>query len=289
MIRVDDIGDIWTPSVYVGNAIGVKSLGSIGDNYGTLSNCWFRTDQTGVLFVEKQIVTFSCRMKFQDFPFDSHECNMMLIIWLGASYRVKLSKPTLYIFDSSLGDEIKGSQVNKSSKKLDMYTFQFESSEPSEFKENGLKYSMVEIKVNFQRTDKGRAKIFSSYHVTTGTFALLSLISYLIGPTQVPGRLGLLITLCLIMINTYNSVDAPRNRGFSTIETWFVGTLAPILFALVEYGLVLALLKYGDCIADICESIGFSSKSLMKFIDFISLILTVAYIICFSMYFWDLF
>ena len=58
------------------------------------------------------------------------------------------------------------------------------------------------------------------------------------------GRMGMLIMLYLIQINTYNSVKAPPKRGFSSIEIWFAGMQAPILIAIFEYGLVLGMKKF---------------------------------------------
>ena len=40
---------------------------------------------------------------------------------------------------------------------------------------------------------------------------------------QVPGRMGLLVTLHLISSNVYNSLNAPQKRGFSYIEVWMIG------------------------------------------------------------------
>lgn len=86
-------------------------------------------------------------------------------------------------------------------------------------------------------------KTFIEYHLPTGIFSLLSLISYFIEPDQVPGRMGMLMTLYLIAITSYASLNAPGSRGFSYIEIWFVGIQAPILMAILEYGIVLALRK----------------------------------------------
>ena len=61
---------------------------------------------------------------------------------------------------------------------------------------------------------------------------------------QVPGRLGLLITLYLIASNTYASVKGPINRGFSYIEIWMTGVQTTLLLAIVEYGVILAVKKY---------------------------------------------
>ena len=55
--------------------------------------------------------------------------------------------------------------------------------------------------------------------------------------------MGMIVTLYLISANVYNSVDAPKNRGFSYIEIWMFGTQFPILIALLEYGFVLLLKK----------------------------------------------
>ena len=55
--------------------------------------------------------------------------------------------------------------------------------------------------------------------------------------------MGMIVTLYLISANVYNSVDAPKNRGFSYIEVWMLGTQFPILVALLQYGFVLYMKK----------------------------------------------
>ena len=60
---------------------------------------------------------------------------------------------------------------------------------------------------------------------------------------KVPGRMGMIVTLYLISANVYNSVEANKNRGFSFIEVWMIGTQIPILLALCEYGFILYLKK----------------------------------------------
>ena len=61
---------------------------------------------------------------------------------------------------------------------------------------------------------------------------------------QVPGRLGLLVTLNLILMNVYNSVNAPTKRGFSFIEVWLLGVEIPFLVGILEYGMILSVKKY---------------------------------------------
>ena len=44
--------------------------------------------------------------------------------------------------------------------------------------------------------------------------------------------MGMIVTLYLISTNVYNSVEAPKIRGFSYIETWMIGTQIPILVSI---------------------------------------------------------
>ena len=56
--------------------------------------------------------------------------------------------------------------------------------------------------------------------------------------------MGMLVTIFLVVISNYGSIKAPASRGFSYIELWFIGVQTPILFALLVYGNLLAILKY---------------------------------------------
>ena len=60
------------------------------------------------------------------------------------------------------------------------------------------------------RNAQSRNTIFGGFHVSTGILAILSLVSYFISPDIVPGQMEMLITLYLILIKSYNSVDAPQ-------------------------------------------------------------------------------
>ena len=115
-----------------------------------------------------------------------------------------MNSPKILTNDEN-GNEIAGKKLTiLSNTELD-YNFHFETLPTSVFVDDSLKYSMAQVKMNFDRTDKSRAKIFSGYHAQTATFALLSLVSFSINLDSVPGRMGMLILLYLIQINTYNS------------------------------------------------------------------------------------
>ena len=99
-----------------------------------------------------------------------------------------------------------------------------------------------------------------------------SLLSMIFEKFQVPGRMGMLVTLYLMLINSHNSVEAPSGRGFSNIEVWFIGTQAPIAFGIIEYGAILALKrfsKFSDQKINLLGELSFDLVNLMDVTAFI--------------------
>ena len=108
---------------------------------------------------------------------------------------------------------------------------------------------------------------------------------------KVPGRMGMIVTLYLISTNVYNSVDAPRNRGFSYIEVWILGTQFPILLALFEYGYVLYLKKIVKESEDRSQILNLDEKILdlderIKQLDFATMILSFFSFTAFASFYW---
>ena len=102
--------------------------------------------------------------------------------------------------------------------------------------------------------------------------------------------MGLLVTLFLISSNVYTSVKAPSQRGFSFLEVWVLGSQGIIFLAILEYGFVLGWKKYGNenDVKPLAGK-GFSSTSKheqIKFIDMISLILSILGFFCFNVVYW---
>ena len=95
--------------------------------------------------------------------------------------------------------------------------------------------------------------------------------------------MGMIVTLYLISANVYNSVDAPKNRGFSFIEIWMLGSQFPILLALFQYGFVLCLKKIVT-LSDQNETKNFEKK--IKMLDLATMIFSFCYFIIFASVYW---
>ena len=95
--------------------------------------------------------------------------------------------------------------------------------------------------------------------------------------------MGMVVTLYLISANVYNSVDAPKNRGFSYIEIWMIGSQFPILLALLEYGFVLYLKKVVK-ISNQYEANIFDEK--IKILDTSTMMFDFCFFVIFALIYW---
>ena len=91
------------------------------------------------------------------------------------------------------------------------------------------------------------------------------------------------MTLYLISANVYNSVDAPRTRGFCYIEIWMFGSQFPILLALLEYGFVLYMEKVVKT-SDENETKKFDEK--IKMLDLVTMISSFCSFLIFASIYW---
>ena len=88
----------------------------------------------------------------------------------------------------------------------------------------------------------------------------------------------MLVTMFLISITVYSSVDAPKSRGFSLVEIWMIGNMIPIIVAVTEYGIILYLIRNAD-------SNKINEKK-MKMFDLFTMIGLVIYLLIFHASFW---
>ena len=71
-------------------------------------------------------------------------------------------------------------------------------------------------------------------------------ISFAISHEIVPGRMALLITLMLCLINIFNTItsDSPYTKSFTSISIWMVACITLVTSALLQYGIILLFWKY---------------------------------------------
>jgi len=84
-----------------------------------------------------------------------------------------------------------------------------------------------------------------TYYLPSGLFVIVSWISFLVNPEVVPGRMTMLVTLFLVLINIHNTIqtNSPKAEGFTAIKTWIIACIVFVFGALLEYSVILFMLK----------------------------------------------
>ena len=250
-----------------------------------------------IFYGEEFLLTTSCDFHFEDYPFDSHVCNLEIGDQNLTTRNMIMSPPRITHGNllHNLGDKpITFDDLP--------YPFEFQlEAIPSFHKTDPIldtSYSFTGVAIRMKRKSLG--ELITGYYYPTSAFVLLSMISFLIKSDlvslgvynnlkyscmneminnylchQVPGRMGMIVTLYLISANVYNSVKAPAGRGFSYIELWMIGSQFPILLALFEYGFVLFLKKINNQITD----------DRIKMLDFATLIISILSFVTFSTFY----
>merc|ERR1719322_1224968 len=80
-----------------------------------------------------------------------------------------------------------------------------------------------------------------TYYLPSGLFVIVSWISFLIPMEVIPGRMALLVTLFLVLVNIFNTVttNTPKAEGLTAIEAWMLACILFVFGALIEYAAIL--------------------------------------------------
>ena len=218
-------------------------------------------------YAEFLVLKIGCFVTPTSYPFDSHQCQVFFHTPDKSISRLTFLQPILD----------KDGNANEDMPNIVTYhglpfVIQVSSQSPFSLVMNGYNYSVTGITFSFQRQNLGA--LMSGYFLPTGLYSIISIVSFAIDKDQVAGRFGIIVTLFLITTNTYNSVEAPGDRGISYIEVWMMGTSIPISFALLEYGFILALEKF----------FGYTKDT--KIYDTLAIILVLGFHATFQLYFW---
>ena len=79
------------------------------------------------------------------------------------------------------------------------------------------------------------------YYLPSGLFVVVSWVGFLIPPEVVPGRMAMLITLFLVLINIFNTVtsNSPNVEGMTAIAAWMLACILFVFGALLAYAFIL--------------------------------------------------
>ena len=84
-------------------------------------------------------------------------------------------------------------------------------------------------------------QIVFQVYLPSALFVIVSWVSFIIHPDVVPGRMGLLITTFLVLINIFNGAKsgAPTSISLNAVDLYLVVCIGLVFAALLEYAIVL--------------------------------------------------
>ena len=232
--------DLWVPDPYFLNQ---KSQERVSSFFQDLSDETFLAsnrsgDELKLEHTNTIRVEVKCEMEFAQFPFDDQKCKFFI-----ASVR----KQKHLVWDRA---SLEWSPVHFDHPDFTVRLEQFP----------GLNYMVKNINTSvsgFFLVMSRKPNIFiSTYFIPSGLMVVISWISFVVKMEVVPGRLGLLITLLLVMNNMSNTVTStiPRSGTVCPLLLWIQHSMVFIALALLEYFALLYISKFSWRVKDCKEN-----------------------------------
>jgi len=225
-IDLDFMQYLWVPNVFVYDIAEFHAIECLK----RLAGIWVVKDKE-LFYNQATHLTFMCPMRFNRFPLDTHVCKFKIGSVNYDDTRMKFSNDKLE-YDPTAGNTILDYQVSiQALKKEDQILSYGESGN----------YSIAGFEMTLVRNS---AKYLYIYYLPSGLFVVVSWVSFLIPPEVVPGRMALLVTLFLVLINIFNTITnvSPNVEGMTAISAWMIACMFFVFGALLAYASILYFL-----------------------------------------------
>ena len=185
-----------------------------------------KLNQMGVLRHNARVkVTLSCQMDFKRYPFDSHQCPFLVGSFYHHNETVECTSTFFYSQDNQRTLQYMTRLVDLS-EGLRSYVFL-----DKYWATCGFNIDLI----------RNRAQILCQVYITTILLVIASWISFTVDPNCIPGRMGLLVTVLLVIINLFIGVrnSSPGSNGLNAVDIFLLVCIGEVFAALLEYAVVL--------------------------------------------------
>jgi len=224
-VNVNILPKLWIPDLEIMDLMSFETHKILSK----LEGVWIDSNQV-VMYALASKITFICQMDFNAFPVDIQVCKFRV-----GSFNYPMNK---IIFENELVPE---AEIVKSI--LD-YKISFNAlrAEDTHYEALGMNYSTAGFELVLSRK---MSFYIITYYLPSGLFVGISWVSFLINPEVIPGRMTMLVTLFLVLINIHNTiqVNSPKADGFTAIKSWVIACIVFVFGAMLEYSGILLLLK----------------------------------------------
>ncbi|TRY78448.1 hypothetical protein TCAL_14393 [Tigriopus californicus] len=222
-IDLQFLNNLWVPNIFIYDLRSFSAMSVLKK----LAGVWI-VEGKAIYYNQASSVTFLCPMRFDLYPLDSHVCKFRVGSTNLDMTRMRFA-PTELTYDETTRNTILDYAVTMG--RL------HEDDRILPYGELG-NYSITGIEITFTRH---KLKYLIVYYLPSGLFVVVSWASFLIPPEVVPGRMAMLITLFLVLINIFNIVttNSPNVEGMTAIAAWMVVCIFFVFGALAGYAWLL--------------------------------------------------
>ena len=199
------INDLWVPEVSFSNSVKIEK--TRGMKAPSLKKLWYKSY---LQFYETFTTEFTCKMNFLSFPFDQHNCTLDAIT---LNQNVMVERLYLGVNDSY--NRYSTKMLDASGQAFDVHANPELSTESNLFEWSKMEvtFSRAVVKLHLKRNTGQLETLMISFYIPSMAFSTFSKFSFFVKPENVPGRMGMLITIFLVETAIYGSVDAPKFRA----------------------------------------------------------------------------
>ena len=197
---VDQIKHMWKPDLYIYNTSTFKTLAAMDPLAGLSVLTNFYWDEYGKgptingtlieYYIEAE-VTIYCNFNLYLFPMDEQECELKIGSANNGHHMEFQLIETLW---KNYGEEFYHSK--------DFYVQVYFQQSKNTYLGNNFFSNLKEVGIKLKLSRCLLSYVFK-YYMPCGAIVIISQISFLIPPDQVPGRIALLVTTFLILINIF--------------------------------------------------------------------------------------
>ena len=216
---------IWKPAVYIFDNVHTDIISA----YDESSFIQVFPTSKGLSWVLRVRATVGCDMDFNRYPLDKQDCKFVIGSLVHKSNKLHLNVSLAriafikvkhqYYFDI---EEIRPEMLDQAN-----------NGDVSAYKSGGFKISLRRKVVPF----------ILNYYFPTGQLVAISWISYFIPSHMVPGRMALLVTVLLTIVNLSSSArdGAPKADKLTALDVWLLACLVFVAGTLFEYAILLRI------------------------------------------------
>jgi hypothetical protein len=219
-MNLEFVKDLWLPNIFIYNLKTYKVI----DVLSKLAGLWIGADKT-VLYSQATHITFICPMRFDKFPLDTQTCKFQVGSYSYDDTKMKFITQHAGYSNAKTGNSIALDYAIKITglRKVDQV---FLGGSLGNFSLAGFEMVLHRYVSTYIIT----------YYLPSGLFVIVSWISFLIPMDVIPGRMALLVTLFLVLVNIFNTVttNTPKAEGLTAIEAWMLACILFVFGALIE-------------------------------------------------------